>query len=249
MIAGEFDQLIGLAPDQSVFRYPMSKTGKELLTSVLRGCMMWRQKFTVVKFMEALCTAYDPVKYDQFVNRHSFNVDKVSKAICKMKPRTLEDAIGYILLDQASQDSWREDNKVTDKPIMGALTSPNTYQVYKWLTRNFLLTDFNDFDLNKIVELSNITSLDVIKLEAYGVQDPTKRSVPFLYVVVKNRVECLAAQARIDSVSKQKQEQALSGVFDLARQTKKVHQLDPGFMKSLSDDADFAAIARKIKGD
>lgn len=180
-----------------VLTMPMSYSGRKLLNKNLHQLIQkYAQKLglTQVKAIAKFADTFDRIRYESVAQQ--FDIDgypgtgKNSKwpdqAI--LKSMSLEEQFAYCAnLEHFTNATWLSEHNPKHKHHVGSVTNEATAAVYNWITSKFLVSDFSDFDLNKICEMgSSIFDLNTIIKYADQIYDPQKRSVSYLYAIARD---------------------------------------------------------------
>lgn len=208
---------ISTLPNKEVFARPMSRKARALLSIMidwLKNKPGLLAKFAVI---------YDPIQFEEVCHRYE-NTYKYKEFLKDVKTKVEQEILDVATFKNLKSHEWVQ-RLTPNSNISGRISSPQSTEVYRWLTANFLLTDFSPEELNKIAFLGEY-SLDLIKQVARGIRDTDKRSVSYLYAIVidqaeKNRV--IAGQA--DQAEKQYTEK-IRRIIDDASVPRQVHKFD-----------------------
>ena len=207
-------------PEARVFSRPMSKDARHLLEDMIGwGVSKCSSLFKVpspsVACIKAFAAEYQVLKFEEACHRWDMKqyVSVVAKAY---SPNKADNLVNVMLLKNLDDESWIQNNAMkSNANRVGSLRGERTVALYQWLTTYFVMTDFNSFDLNKIVEMSGEEfNLDVIKVEANKVADTDKRKINYLYAIIRDimsREEVIRSQERIMDV---RNEERLKKVFE-----------------------------------
>jgi hypothetical protein len=161
------------------------------------------------KLYSQMANEYTPIIYEEAC--HTYNLDtypgKQIPAMNAASASKFADALDYMLLKNLKDRTWLASSNINMNPHRVALLStPEAETVYTWLTTRYLLTDFSDQELNKLAELSSSNfDFDTIKQHANAVTDASKRSIAYLYAVVRD--ESIKSKAIKDRLLKEEQDQ------------------------------------------
>lgn len=191
---------------QNTFSKPMSKKARILLNGVLDWGYQWSGKCYKSSNPSRDCyktfiDAYTPIKFEDACHRFDMStyITLLNKSYKPNKPENLMD---LMLLKNLDIQSWvNESGLKVNVNRVGFLGTERTAELYTWLTGNFLMTDFTEVELNKISEISSDKySISTIKQEAGRIADPDKKTVSYLYAIVRDvtaREEVLRGRERV----------------------------------------------------
>jgi len=218
--------MVDLASDNSALLCPMSVHAREVVNAMLEwigGHTRWNQR----QLVDAIVSKWDPIIFEDAAHEYDSFVHKLTKTPLAKKA-TFDEAVDAFFLSRMTSE-WRARHSVTKHNKVGIASSPAVRPVYEYLTRHFLLIDFNDFDLNKIIEMSQ-WGLELIKTEAQQITDDTKKTIPYLYAVVRGSALREEAIGRRNAVLDAKNTQKLDAILATeksARQNKVPFRPDP----------------------
>jgi hypothetical protein len=171
------------------FNTPMSKKGRLLLDSIIEYAIkhssskIKKVSNPSIQFMQAFIDVYEPLVYEEAC--HKYDVQQLVTAVCKKSPRAIDELVSIATLSVLNDQAWMRDNPLTLRNSVGSLSDHNTGIIYKWLTNNYVLTDFSEHDLNKIAQMGTEGyNLEDIKSEAGNVLDNSKKNISYLYAII-----------------------------------------------------------------
>ncbi len=241
--------LLGHAQDKSqiiIFERPMSKKARQLLFNMAKATT----SFSTLKPREAvqiLIDTFDPIKFEEAV--HKYDMGQIVRLIPK-KIKKIEDYKHYITLDFIEDPVWLEKNEVAiNRNKVGMLTGHGqSIELYRWMVSSFLLTDFNEADLNKIAHMgSGIYDINTVMSEGSKIKDTDKRSISYLYAIVRD------SAIRQHTIQQKEAEAHQAGVAKLAQIANQALNVGPTVAFEPTDREDLAKlrtlaeIARSIK--
>lgn len=242
--------------DNSYFKRAMSKRARRLLECMLEWSNFYHMKWGGNHaFMGAFGPEFDALVYENIC--HAFKVESYFPQFTKTKIRkavpgefkTKEDVLRAMRLEHFQDRAWISelDLKESAKQVM-SLETPRAHQVYNWLTTNFVITDFSEDDLNKIAMLGDDRyTLEMIKREATKIHDVQKRSIAYLYAIVRDvtdreeysRKGLRSAQEKNDELVKQLFR------FEAEAKNKLVHPRDEDMRSKWEQERAFIDILRE----
>jgi hypothetical protein len=162
---------------------PMSKKARKMFFDMMTA-LNSIGKMKPKECAKILSESYSAVGFEDLV--HKFEPSSILKLLPK-RVKTLDEYRFYISLKFLSDSEWCEKNEVQfNRNKVGGL-SGKAAELYKWMTESFLMTDFNEYDLNKIAHMgSGIYDLETVITEGNKIKDPDKRSVSYLYAIVRD---------------------------------------------------------------
>jgi len=218
---------------------PMSHGARKLLLRMLH----WLHKITStdtqsqVQCITLFLEGYSPLDYE-FMS-HKFNLNSYppdSKTLLKIDKKLdrVKQTVSYMLLTNLSNREWVDDNNIEKKVAVPISSVQSAVDIYNYVTTKFLLTDFNDFDLNKIFEMDfQKISIDTIKKEAVCI-DIQKRNVSYLYAVVRDSsIKDSVIRSRTRETEDARKE-ALSRVIESASADKTPFEVDAKRLDTLA---------------
>ncbi len=207
-------------PEARVFSRPMSKDARHLLEDIIGwGVSKCSSLFKVpspsVACIKAFASEYQVLKFEEACHRWDMKqyISVVAKAY---SPNKAENLTNIMLLKNLDDESWIQNNAMkSNANRVGSLRGERTVALYEWLTTYFVMTDFNSFDLNKIVEMSGEEfNFELLKAEANKVTDSDKKKIAYLYAIMRDimsRDEVVRSQEKIIG---EKYEEKLKKVFE-----------------------------------
>lgn len=245
-------------PDKTKLMRPMSRKAKRLLVSMLDWSKQYHVKLwgSVADFMKDFYNEFEPLHYEEIC--HRFNIDhhltkmKSGKAgIIPGSHKTKRQVLDSMRLDHFESMKWIQDSALQDNgKRIGSITNLQAIEVYEWITTNFLLTDFSEDDLNRIISLGDEKfSFATVKREALKIHDADKRSMAYLYAIVRDltiKEEAMRAK-NVDIVSSQ--EFKLKSIIEIASEasTKMVHKTDQDATKRWQHELSILESIKDIK--
>jgi hypothetical protein len=204
------------AAEKKRFSLPMSKLARKLLVDIVK----WSRGSVWVganlkQTAQALSEHFDPILYEEAA--HVYDVTKYIKLLEAKKIKNVQDYIAHIKLSNLQDEKWLRANSMQVKGArVGLVSSPRSIEVYKFLTEEFLLSDFNEAELNKLAYLgSEMFDLDIIRSEAKRIKDPDKRTVSYLYAIVRDKaIRQDTVRAKNEEVADQARAK-LAGLFTI----------------------------------
>lgn len=177
---------------QNTFSKPMSKKARILLNGVLDWGYQWSGKCYKSSnpsrdCYKAFIDAYAPIKFEDAC--HRFDMSTYITLLNKSyKPNKADSLLDLMTLKNLDNQSWvNESGLKVNVNRVGFLSAERTVELYNWLTSNFLITDFTEMELNKTCEISGDQySLETVKQEATRIADPDKRTISYLYAIVRD---------------------------------------------------------------
>lgn len=165
------------------FELPTSKNARKLLFGILNGMASFSA--TKLKETSAIVTSdYNPIKYEETAYR--YDATAIVKTIPK-RIKSLDEYRRYFTLEFLKDEKWWDKANIPRNRTATSVFSPAAIELYQWLASEFLLSDFSDHDLGKIIHLGSDTyDIEVIKAEARKILDIDKRSVSYLYAIVRD---------------------------------------------------------------
>lgn len=182
---------------------PMSHPARKLLTRVLTFSLSkFAKEFNNNKalLLDEFAKSYNPVMYEHVASTYkidTFPGTGRAESVVKLLQTLTQDhkgdgrkiAIAFMQLDIFSNNKWLRDSGMETRQTVtvGNICDLHTITIYTWLTNRFLLTDFNEHDLNKICEMgASRMNLDTIKEHGLGIPDQTKKTIPYLFAIVRD---------------------------------------------------------------
>jgi len=216
-------------PNKQIFQRPMSKNARKLLSAILDWAKgpsgkCFKSSNPTVECYRRFADVYQPIAFEHAC--HRFDLSTYTTLLGKVyKPNTPDSLLDIMLLKNLDDQSWVMSNSLkSNANRVGDISSERASILYEWLTTNYLMTDFNESDLNKICMMSGDEyNLNTIKVEAGGVKDTDKRNMSYLYAIVRDitsREEVVRRQERAMDLRYGAQ---LSKAIAYANTPKKVH--------------------------
>lgn len=163
-------------PNRHRFDSPMSKYARKLLAIMIE----WQK--LKPNILNKFAEIFDPIVYEETC--HRYKVYNYATLLKEYKPKTEEEIMRALTLANLKDNDWLSRLEVSGHRV-GLISKPRSAEVYRWLTTNFLMTDFNESDLNRIAELGEEKySFELIKQEAAKILDPNKHNMQYLYAII-----------------------------------------------------------------
>lgn len=148
--------------------------------------------FDQIKYEEAEQT-YDTEQYVKIVR--GTPGDKKNPGA---KVKTAEDIMNIMSLNLLMSDNWAHDNCIKVKPRTATISQHT--QLYNYIVDKFAVGNFSLSDLNKIADMGMICDINTVIKEASQVIDIDKRSVAYLYAIIRSvasREETVKARSNV----------------------------------------------------
>jgi hypothetical protein len=240
------DSMLKFAPNKQLFQRPMSFGSRDLLL----GLIEWsrtklhlfgnRPDILMINFGKV----FDQVKYENA--EQTYDIEQYLKLVPTLKSKTEADILDILSLKLLFNEEWNHTNNIKRKLHVGDITQYT--ELYNWVVDKFVLVDFNRYDLDKIVEMGRLATLEVIKREAQHVHDPDKKSISYLYAIIRNvssKDEVMQYRADIIDVANKEKLAQLSD-FANGAEDKIPFKSDPDFLKKQQSDRELIDILRKL---
>ena len=166
------------------FTRPMSRKARKLVNDMVRWGITFIKKDPQTTG-KLVAEAFSAIVYEEAI--HLYDTTGYIKLLDK-KPKTNDEFIYFFTLQNLSDNKWlREKGLAYNDKRLGLISEPKAVELYSWFTEHFLLSDFQEQDLNKIAFLSQGQfDTSIIKREAAKIQDPDKRNIAYLYAIVRD---------------------------------------------------------------
>lgn len=224
-----------------IFELPMSKNARKLLYGMLNSMSTYIST-RLADCAEILYRGFNPILFENCV--HKYQVDTLLKKLPK-RINGLEQFEYYIQLKFLEDDKWFEKSEIPRNRYSIAALNDAASDLYIWLRHNFLLSDFTDADLGKISHLGTGTfNVDIIKEEASKIRDPDKRSVAYLYAIVRDIAIRQHAIEKKDKIISEASIDKLASVVAVANGPKLEYL--PLTQDEIEIEKEFARVAREM---
>lgn len=191
--------LIGVSKESvDKFNRPMTHNARKLLVRMITWAgTKFAKDFdnNKSKLLEAFAAVYDPCKYEFVNQRYDISTypgngrsESMHDAIEAAPGDKKAKALHLLTLANFDNSKWVEGAEFKTKAgYVGNILHQTTSDVYQWVVTKFVVTDFNDHDLNKICEIgATRISMDVLKTSASNIYDDSKRTIPYLFAIVRD---------------------------------------------------------------
>jgi len=255
LFSGQALTMVMSAPDQGTFKRPMSNGARDTLSRMLE----WSTKFTPLfgtspkQLMTEFTAGFTQVKYE--AAEQAYDTVEFMKIVCGvpgvkgkpgLKPKTKHEVLSIMWMDRLLDGQWVHENPIPRRNRNADILQ--VQDVYNWLVDNYLSNDFSIYDLNKIAEMGRSAKHDAIRREAAQVLDPEKRSVPYLYAIVRSVASRDEIMQYRNSITDRLNVDKLATLGALAAESveKKPHQFDADTKEKWERERQFAQLSREF---
>lgn len=254
LFKGQAAAMIMSAPDQNVFRRPMSSGARALLAAMLE----WGASFVSYfggprNLMTEFCASFNQIRFEEA--EQMYQTDMYVKIVVGsvgvktrpgVKPKTKAEVLAVMTLEKLFDQNWSHGHSIPSKHRMGDITQ--AADIYNWLVDYFLLGDFSPGDVGKIAEMGRMCKLDIVRHDALEIPETDKHTIPYLYAKVRNnlsRDEITKSREQIKDVENLKKLAAL-GSLAMGVEEKIAHKFDQDQKKKWQIEREFADLLRTL---
>lgn len=250
---------IGLSDDAlSKFNRPMSHNARKLLTRMLTwAAPKFAKDFNNSKaaLFEEFSKIFDPTIYEWAVQRYDLSkypgngrAEAFQDAVVSAGPTNKDKVMRVLSLYNIQDDRWIESADIqSSNGYVGNILAEHTKQVYDLITTQFLVSDFNEHDLNRICELgATRIQLSTLRQHMSTINDPSKRSVPYLFAIARDSAIRSTFVKDAIAAEEQKQREALSRAIMYAGKPKLPYNSDVDYESAGDRAAAYAEILKEL---
>lgn len=255
LFKGAAAALVMFAPNQRLFKRPMSRGARDTLSAMLEwGCRhagLFNNNQSML--MAEFCKHYNQIQFE--AAEQEFDTEQYVKLLTGIagakgrpgiKPKTKEELLEYMTMAKLADSQWTHDNGMRRRNRVGDITQ--VADLYNWLVDYYLTNDFTIYDVNKIAEMGRSCKPEIVKREAQQITDPDKRNIPYLYAIVRGITSREEITKFRDSIKTNENNSKLARLAAIAvdAQTKVVHQMDPDQREKWEQDRAFVDLLRDL---
>lgn len=258
LFSGQALTMVMSAPDQGPFKRPMSHGARDTLSRMLE----WSIKFTPLfntnpkQLMTEFVSGFSQVKYEAAEQAYdTVEFMKIvqgvpgTKSKPGLKPKTKHEVLSIMWMDKLLEGNWAHENPIPRRNRNADILQ--VQDVYNWLVDNYLSNDITIYDLNKIAEMGRSCRHEIVKREAAQIADPDKRTIPYLYAVVRSITSRDEIAQYRNSIADRANVDKLAALGALAAEAtdKRVHEFEPDLKEKWEREREFARLCREFSID
>lgn len=252
---GQAQIMVMSAPDQGPFKRPMSHGARDTMAKMLE----WASKYTSLYnhspnlLMAEFAAGLSQVRYE--AAEQAYDTAELMKFVLGLpgvkgkpgvKPKTKQELLSVMWMDRLLDTQWSHEIGIPKRNRNADILQ--VQELYYWLADNYLTNDFTIYDLNKIAEMGRSCKTDVVKREAAQIADPEKRTIPYLYAVVRSITSRDEISQYRNSIADRANVEKLASLGALAAQSsdKKAHVFDDDVKDKWEREREFARLCREF---
>ena len=231
--------IVAIAPNPNLFFTPMSKNARELTQKLFdKLASLIRPGINHGSLMTALTPRWDPIIFENAVAKYKNLATKISTGLDFHKKLNLNQIIDRFLLTDIDDD-WAETHGLDlNGKCVGFLTDPKVISTYRYLTKNFLLSDFNESELNKLIAMGQF-ELSAITEVCNTIPDPNKHNASYLWAAMTELQQRNDSSKRKSDLAKKSSDAKLLALIDTISGEKQAYKSDADRLEQWNIDRVF----------